>query len=148
MDNDLKFCGVALDERGELQSVYYRECPGGVKELLYRDFCGGNSVCGFKTLNLQEEEKYVLDKGKGTFVDSSIFTHFKEMLLTQARGRCILILSIEEGFLLVEDLFPMKAVIQPKRLGERESIPYTDEVDVCSIDEEDCDYTLLDLIDM
>lgn len=142
--SDLYLCGLALDEVGELNKVFAKEYFGGT-EILYFGVGDAIRVIGFSDVKI-EPITYWYSEGEGNnakFKVSEEYTQMQEFLETQVRGRCQIVIKIEDGFIFAEDLDWDSVVRQPTRLGSAPTVRYNGIQDISSVDEDEYEYMQL-----
>ena len=133
--SELVLCGMALDELGEINPVF-ANLEGRSKELVYFGIGSANRVLGLPDIVIQPITKWCREGLSGITL-SEEYLRLQELLETQVRGCCQIVIKIEGGYLLVEDLEWDVIMQQPERLGDGKTVEYKGMRDVSCLDEDE-----------
>lgn len=135
--SEIRLCGVVVTDDGSIADVFAADNADGTTDCFYNnDPYGIIGLFGFKDIKIGSIGV------AGVTAESSDITPLygavRETVVQRVRGDYIGAIYLEDGLLLIKDLTVFEGVIQGHKVGERETVEYTEYVDVADIDDE-CD---------
>lgn len=148
--SDMRLCGVAKTETGDIVDIYFTSYDNGSNELFYNnDPYGIVSIYGLKDVEIREIQQNKFDIVSDGYTEAETTPEYQyaySVVASKARGEVEALIYLSDRLLIVRDLETFEGVIQSIRLGEIADVPYTGYVDVTNVDEDSKEYS--DLIDL
>lgn len=138
--NEVKVCGVILSDDRSIVDIYATTDLNGVTTMFFN-----NEPFGIVSMEGFQGEKIgtIGEINPMTkYVDTMpVYNGIRSIVENGSRGRDIIgAIYLEDGLILIKDLYPFEAVKQPHKLVAGAEEEYTVPVDVAEVDEEFDDY--------